>query len=232
MRHADVCLVPFPFTDGSAFKVRPVLVVSIDAFNKTATFFGPLAGDCRTHHHTRGQPMDATLDLPAILARHKQWLADSPDGKRADLSGADLSGADLSGANLSGADLSWADLSGADLRGANLRGANLREADLSGADLSGANLSGADLSQITLCGATIDGAVVRDDDIGGPGHILCALTDDEWAMIQAGRAATEPQPAAAADESRKVRRRCVSTSRRSRTSATTTLVQRATKRTS
>ena len=101
--------------------------------------------------------MDATLDLPAILARHKQWLADSPDGKRADLSGADLSGADLSGANL---------------------------------------------SQITLCGATIDGAVVRDDDIGGPGHILCALTDDEWAMIQAGRAATEPQPAAAADESR------------------------------
>ena len=131
--------------------------------------------------------MDATLDLPAILARHKQWLADSPDGKRADLSGADLREADLRGADLSGADLS----------GANLRGANLR-----GADLSGANLSGANLSQITLCGATIDGAVVRDDDIGGPGHILCALTDDEWAMIQAGRAATEPQPAAAADESR------------------------------
>jgi len=66
--------------------------------------------------------MDATLDLPAILARHKQWLADSPDGKRADLSGADL------------------------------RGANLREADLSGANLSGADLSGADGKKITLVG--------------------------------------------------------------------------------
>ena len=34
MKHADVCLVPFPFTDGSASKVRPVVVVSIDEFNR------------------------------------------------------------------------------------------------------------------------------------------------------------------------------------------------------
>ncbi len=34
MRHADVCLVPFPFTDGSAAKVRPVVVVSVDEFNR------------------------------------------------------------------------------------------------------------------------------------------------------------------------------------------------------
>ena len=36
---------------------------------------------------------------------------------------------DLRKANLSGADLHGADLSGADLHGANLRGANLRGAD-------------------------------------------------------------------------------------------------------
>ena len=78
------------------------------------------------------------------------------------------------------------------LRGANLSGADLREAYLSGADLSGAYLCGADLSganltDITLCCATLDGALVRDGDIGGPGHILCALTDAEWEGVKAGR---------------------------------------------
>jgi mRNA interferase MazF len=34
MKHADVCLVPFPFTDGSTSKVRPVVVVSLDEFNR------------------------------------------------------------------------------------------------------------------------------------------------------------------------------------------------------
>jgi uncharacterized protein YjbI with pentapeptide repeats len=68
-------------------------------------------------------------DLPAILAKHKDWLLGKKGGERADLSGADLSGADLSGAYLSGADLS-----GADLRSANLRSANLSGADLSGAE--------------------------------------------------------------------------------------------------
>ncbi len=55
--------------------------------------------------------------------------------------------------------------------------------------LSKAYLSRADLSGATLCGATIDGAVLRGSDIGGPGHILCALTDDEWAQISAARMA-------------------------------------------
>ena len=64
----------------------------------------------------------------------------------------------------------------------NLGGANLFRADLSGADLSKADLSGA-----VLCNATIDGAVVKLGDIGGPGHILCALTDEEWALIKKGR---------------------------------------------
>lgn len=57
------------------------------------------------------------------------------------------------------------------------------------ANLSGADLRWANLRAITLCSATIDGAVVRAEDIGGPGHILCALTDDEWNMIQKGRQA-------------------------------------------
>ena len=64
---------------------------------------------------------------------------------------------------------------------------DFRGADLMGADLSGADLSGADLLNITLCGATIDGAILDPDDIGGPGHILYALTTDEAGMIEEKR---------------------------------------------
>jgi hypothetical protein len=53
--------------------------------------------------------------LQKIIADHKKWLNDEPDG-----SCANLSGANLSGANLIMANLSWANLSGADLRRANL----------------------------------------------------------------------------------------------------------------
>ena len=74
-------------------------------------------------------------------------------------------------------------LLGADLRGADLRGADLRGADLYGADLSGADLSEAILIDVTWCRATIDGAIVGDG-IGGPGSILCALTEEEWATVQ------------------------------------------------
>ena len=58
--------------------------------------------------------------LNSILNKHKMWLLNDPEGKRADLRGADLMGANLREADLSGADL---------------RGANLREANLSGAKL-------------------------------------------------------------------------------------------------
>ena len=57
----------------------------------------------------------------------------------------------------------------------------------SGADLRGADLSKADLRQAILCRATIDGAKVAVEDIGGPGHILCALTDAEWDVLEKGR---------------------------------------------
>ena len=93
-----------------------------------------------------------------------------------------------SGANLCGADLHSAYLRGADLRGAYLRGANLGGANLGGANLGGANLGGADLGRVTWCGATIDGAILRPSSIGGPGHILWALTDEEDRMVRAGRA--------------------------------------------
>ena len=77
-------------------------------------------------------------ELEVFLRKHKLWLADDPEGERANLSRANLWGADLSRANLS-----RANLGGADLGGANLSGANLSEADLWGADLSRANLRGA-----------------------------------------------------------------------------------------
>lgn len=70
------------------------------------------------------------------------------------------------------------------LSGAYLSGADLRGADLSGADLRGAYLRGADLRGAIFCRATIDGATLAPQDIGGPGHILCALTDNEWSAVQ------------------------------------------------
>ena len=35
MKCGDICLVQYPFTDGSSAKVRPVLIVSNDEFNKS-----------------------------------------------------------------------------------------------------------------------------------------------------------------------------------------------------
>ena len=63
-----------------------------------------------------------TLDLPAILEKHRLWLRSADIGVRA---------------NLREANLRWA----------NLHEANLHEADLYGADLRGANLCGAKTSQ-------------------------------------------------------------------------------------
>ena len=80
------------------------------------------------------------------------------------------------------------EIEGDTLYEANLRGANLREAYLGEANLYGANLGGAYLGGVTFCGATIDGAILRSTDIGGPGHILCALTKAEWGLIKEGRA--------------------------------------------
>ena len=105
-------------------------------------------------------------ELDEVLAFHKKWLNDEPDGKRADLSGADLSGADLSGADLRGADLSGADLSGAYLRCADLSGADLSGADLRGAYLRCAYLSGAYLRCAYLSGADLSGAKNIAEAIG------------------------------------------------------------------
>ena len=111
-------------------------------------------------------------ELAEILNRHRAWLREEKDGRRADLSGANLRGADLSdanlrGANLRGANLSGAYLRGADLSGADLSGAYLRGADLSGADLSRADLSGANLSGANLSGAYLRGADLSDADLSG-----------------------------------------------------------------
>jgi len=86
-----------------------------------------------------------------------------------------------------GADLAGAYLTGADLTGANLTGADLAGAYLTEADLTHVHLRGANLHRITLCGATIDGVVLSPDALGGPGHILCALTDAEWEQVRTQR---------------------------------------------
>ena len=54
-------------------------------------------------------------ELALILDKHKKWLNDDPDGKRADLSDANLSGSNLSSSNLRGANLCGANLSSANI---------------------------------------------------------------------------------------------------------------------
>ena len=69
-------------------------------------------------------------ELNKILKEHKLWLADSSQGKKADLRAADLCDVDLCYVDLYGADLRRADLRRADLCDANLHGACLREVSI------------------------------------------------------------------------------------------------------
>ena len=113
--------------------------------------------------------------LNSILNKHKMWLLNDPEGKRADLMGAYLAEADLreaflykanlSGADLRGANLSRAYLAEANLRGANLSGADLRGANLSRAYLAEANLRGANLSRADLMGAYLMGAYLAEANL-------------------------------------------------------------------
>ena len=97
--------------------------------------------------------------LQRVLAMHAKWLADDPDGIRAD-----LRRANLRGANLTGAALGSANLRGAYLERANLTGADLAGATLSGANLEGANLSGADLEGTNFLNATLTGIIGLADN--------------------------------------------------------------------
>ena len=126
-------------------------------------------------------------ELARVLQAHALWLAGKSEGERADLVHADLRDADLRGADLVGADLRNANLGGANLVGANLADADLRNANLRNADLRNANLGGANLGRTSWCGVTLDGARVHENNIGGPGHILCALTGEEWEWVQSRR---------------------------------------------
>ena len=89
-------------------------------------------------------------ELKNILEKHKKWLMNEKDGKRANLSYTDLSNADLNYAELQYADLNYAALGFADLNHANLAKANLYHANLQFAELRFANLAKADLSNANL----------------------------------------------------------------------------------
>ena len=69
-------------------------------------------------------------ELKNILEKHKRWLMNEKDGKRANLSYTDLSNADLNYAELQYADLNHANLAKANLYHANLQFANLTQAKL------------------------------------------------------------------------------------------------------
>ena len=100
-----------------------------------------------------------------------------------------LDGVSLRNAQLCGVQLTNARLEDVDFTDTNLADVDLSHATCDGADFTRANLTrarlvGTHLLRTTLCGAIIDGAVVASEDIGGPGHIMCALTPLEWGTIQ------------------------------------------------
>jgi uncharacterized protein YjbI with pentapeptide repeats len=101
---------------------------------------------------------EISLDLPAIVKAHAQWLRNESTGVRANLAGAYLAGATLARATLARAYLAGANLAGATLDGANLAGATLDGANLDGAYLAGAYLARANLAGAYLAGANLDGA--------------------------------------------------------------------------
>ena len=129
----------------------------------------------------RSKTMDqATLN--EILRKHRLWLKDDPNGKRAvlenanlicaDLRYADLRYANLRHANLKGANLICAVLENANLICANLRCADLRHADLRYANLRRANLEGAVLKHANLEGsdlrtANLEGSYLRTANLEG-----------------------------------------------------------------
>ena len=95
-------------------------------------------------------------ELKNILEKHKKWLMNEKDGKRANLSYTDLSNADLNYAELQYADLNYAELGFADLNHANLAKANLYHANLQFSELRFANLTNAELSNADLSGANLE----------------------------------------------------------------------------
>ena len=105
--------------------------------------------------------------LNSILNKHKMWLLNDPEGKRANLSGTDLRVADLMGAYLMEANLIRANLREANLREANLYKADLMEADLREAFLYKANFYKADLRGANLMGADLRGANFYKADLRG-----------------------------------------------------------------
>lgn len=104
-------------------------------------------------------------ELNKILEKHKLWIKNEEDGKRADLKGIDLSYTYLSNIDLSYVYLKDTDLKRADLSNANLTSANLIDADLRGADLRDANLWNVHLSWANLYNANLYNVDLRDADL-------------------------------------------------------------------
>jgi hypothetical protein len=112
----------------------------------------------------------------------KKIIAETPKGKRTNLSWADLRGADLRGA-----DLSWANLSEANLSAANLSEANLSEADFSWANLSEANFSAANLSEADLSWANLRKANLSAADLSETNLRGAALPQRFMALPSVGK---------------------------------------------
>ena len=118
-------------------------------------------------------------ELKNILEKHKRWLMNEKDGKRANLSYTDLSNADLNYAELQYADLNHANLDKANLYHANLQFSELRFANLTNAELSNADLSGANLEFANLTQAKLPKQIIQIGPIGSRKSYTIINIDDD-----------------------------------------------------
>ena len=117
--------------------------------------------------------------LDGILQRHSDWLMDSPNGARAELSFLTLSGLDFSGRSLDGASFYMSDLQNCNFQRASLVSTSFMKARCASSDFSGAMLRGAAFSYADLTDCNFFEADLRNCQ-GNRREIKSFMVVDGW----------------------------------------------------
>ena len=100
-----------------------------------------------------------------VVNAHEDWLAEKPNGARADLALADLRGFDFTSCNLRSAKMMGANLESCDISNGNLAEIDAFGACFARSDLTDSNFYRADLRGADFRGAKLHGTVLREADL-------------------------------------------------------------------